>query len=254
MFPDMNQRTALDLNFSIFRVPVRVHPMHWVTSAFLGWDLFQVLGPAFLFVWIACVFVSVLLHELGHVFAGWYFGSKGSILLTSFGGLALGSTDLSRRWKRVIVLLAGPSIQLVFWAILWLGVPEATVWLAGRSIYLAYAYGFLLQINLWWALFNLLPIYPLDGGRISREVLKGARPRDGTLISLVISAVLAGLFAVEAFLVASGQPGLPFLSWLPFGHSHLAGLFFLMFLVANLQEIQLVRQRGRSYDDRFPWE
>ncbi len=174
MFPDVDQRTPLDLNFSIFHVAVRVHPLHWLTSAFLGWDLFRDAGLVALLIWIACVFVSVLLHELGHVFAGWYFGSKGHILLASFGGLAIGSNNQRQRWKRIAVLAAGPAIQFVFYGLLWLARPFLLTWMDDQSRYVKFTYYILMGINFWWPLFNLLPIYPLDGGQISRELLEGA--------------------------------------------------------------------------------
>ena len=61
--------------------------------------------------WIACVFLSILLHEFGHVWAGRGFGSDASIVLYSFGGLAVGASDQRLRWQRIIVYLAGPGIQ-----------------------------------------------------------------------------------------------------------------------------------------------
>jgi membrane-associated protease RseP (regulator of RpoE activity) len=54
----------------------------------------------------------------------------------------------------------------------------------------------LLFISVFWGLINLLPIYPLDGGQIAREVLLALSPRQGIRQSLVLSAVVAGGLAV----------------------------------------------------------
>ena len=85
--------TPYDLKFRLLGIPVRVNPFFWALAAFLGWNSES--GLVFLnriLVWIACVFISILVHEFGHVFAGRLFGRESNIILYSFGGLAVGST------------------------------------------------------------------------------------------------------------------------------------------------------------------
>jgi Zn-dependent protease len=270
MFMDIDQRTPFDLNFSLFRIPIRVHPFFWIISAVLGDWVFRVWGFPYLLLWIACVFVSILLHELGHALTGRLFGNRAHILLYGFGGLAIGSVDPhNRRWERIAVLLAGPGIQLVLYAILWsvtwyLGEPNSPA--RGHLLWGGYALlrvvgepaavtlCLLMLINLIWPIFNLLPIWPLDGGRIMREVVEGIRPRDGTVISLVISAVVSGILFIHEILAIQGRP-LPLLEWLP--GSYFNALFMLMFCVMSLQQLQIENARRRQHyydDDRFPWE
>src|SRR4051794_3104022 len=92
--------TQFDLRWRMFGIPVRVHPAFWLVSAIYGWDFVQGGELRLLLVWIACVFVSVLLHELGHVLTGMLFGSRGHIVLYSFGGLAIGSNAVRNRSQR----------------------------------------------------------------------------------------------------------------------------------------------------------
>src|SRR3954464_14267452 len=84
------QETPYDLRFRLFGIPVRVHPLFWLFSAILGWNWIEE-GVAYVLLWVACVFISVMIHELGHIFMGLVFGSPGYIVLYSFGGLAVGS-------------------------------------------------------------------------------------------------------------------------------------------------------------------
>jgi len=100
-------RTQFDLNFRIFGIDVRVHPMFWLVTAILG-SGFERLGIEYLVSWIVLVFFSILIHELGHVLMGRMFGSFGHIVLYGFGGLAIGSSNLERRWQRNLVYVAGP--------------------------------------------------------------------------------------------------------------------------------------------------
>ena len=100
----------------MFGTPVRIHPMFWFINVILGWDATMGRGgggvPSLL-LWVGCVFVSILVHEFGHVLVGRLFGSHGYIVLYSMGGLAVGSNHLDRRWQRIAVSFAGPFAEFL---------------------------------------------------------------------------------------------------------------------------------------------
>jgi hypothetical protein len=97
-------RTQFDLNFNLFGIHVRVHPMFWLVTAILGWDFQDPQGGMkYVALWVVVVFISILIHEMGHVLMGRIFGSDGHIVLYGFGGLAIGSSDLTKRWQRNLV-------------------------------------------------------------------------------------------------------------------------------------------------------
>lgn len=242
--------TPLDLHFRAFGTPVRVHPMFWAMSAVLGWPLTQEeSGLGYLVLWVWCVFVSILLHEFGHVFVGRLFGTHGYIVLYSFGGLAVGSSEVPRRWQRVAVYFAGPLVQLLLAAAVWWGFlpwvlpsfPRA--W--DKSVLAVVA--MLLEINVFWAVLNLLPIWPLDGGRIAREVTEAALGRRGPAVAFGISLVVAALLALHCFLGEQGRKLIPFLP--AFGLY--SGILFLLLAFGSLQALQAENQRfrGEDHDD-----
>src|SRR5215468_11609191 len=103
--------TRFDVNFKLGDIPVRIHPYFWLGTLLLGLDLNQPALDIFthLLAWVVIVFVSILVHELGHVLMGRYFGSSGHIILMGLGGLAVGSSDLPLRRQRIAVYLAGPG-------------------------------------------------------------------------------------------------------------------------------------------------
>ena len=107
----LGPRTRFDLNFRVGDIPVRVHPFFWLSTVLLGLDpkLPGIDKLTYLLVWAAVLFVSILVHELGHVLMGRTFGARGHILLTGFCGLAIGSSELPERWQRNAVFLAGPG-------------------------------------------------------------------------------------------------------------------------------------------------
>jgi stage IV sporulation protein FB len=199
-----------------------------------------------------CVFVSILIHELGHVFVGRIFGSHGHIVLYSFGGLAIGSNDLPRRWQRIVVSLAGPLVQLLLWGLLVLTqlhlASQGIDWLPGgqQGHLIRVALVCLENINLWWALLNLLPIWPLDGGKISREIFDGLMPGRGIRVSLALSITVAAVLSLNSLAAHLGHPVIPYL---PAGGLYMAILFALM-AFNNYQELQQTGGGPRRWEDR----
>jgi Zn-dependent protease len=250
--------TQFDLRWRMLGTHVRVHPLFWLVSALFGSNLLQMgegtKGLAFLVLWILCVFVSILVHEFGHVLVGKLFGSAGYIILYGMGGLAVGSSDLRNRWKRVAVFLAGPMagfvLLLLAW-FLWIKSGSLSTSLAFRAILL-----FLLEINLFWGLMNLLPIWPLDGGRVSREVCAWLAPSKGTRAALLISIVAAAVIALNSLSLELAKRPLPLIEHIPF----LAGfgdywiaIFFGYLAVMNYQAMMMERPRRPWEQDQREW-
>lgn len=248
------EQTPADLTWTMFGIPVRVNPWFWVFTAMLGWSWVSD-GLVYLFMWIGCVFFSILLHELGHVWMGQVFGSRGHIVLHSFGGLAIGSSNLPWRWQRIAVFLAGPGIQ--FLVLIPVLAAQQAIPPGDVSPYTRTVLYMLRTINLYWPILNLLPIWPLDGGQATRELCSGAWPREnaGLRASLIISMIVSGALAVEAFMVQNRQHFLPawLMDYLPIGGGMYMILFFVMFAFQSYQLLQKV-PAGRSSDDELPWE
>jgi stage IV sporulation protein FB len=250
--------TRFDLCFRLFGTDVRVHPLFWLIAVLLGWNL--TLRPLLpgnglgdLAVWVMVCFVSILLHEFGHIWMGQVFGSHGHILLYGMGGLAIGSTA-SRPWQRILIYAAGPGMQLLLFAALHVALFVYPVVSPDTPKAVLLLLLLLWQVNLYWPLLNLLPIWPLDGGQIVREICVSASHQRGTLISLWISLIVAAALAINAFL-AEGRTGRGFLPWwVPVGMY--IGIFFTLFAVGSWQGIQAEQERRRQHysDELLPWE
>jgi stage IV sporulation protein FB len=242
------EESRFDLRWRMLGTPIRVHPWFWLVNIILGWDgamRAQDGGFPLLFLWVGCVFVSILVHEFGHVLMGRLFGSHGSIVLYGMGGLAIGSNSLSRRWQRVLVLLAGPGAELLLLAVFlglvyFFGPHVSPEWLP----YLGWMVTYMIWINLFWGLLNLLPIWPLDGGQILRELSMAVMPSRGLSFSLGISMVVSGLLAAHCFMASQNRPLIPFLK---FGSMFMA-FFFLMFCISSFSALQAESERHRRWD------
>ena len=96
----------MSLSFRLGRIPVRILPSFFLTTVVLNFGLVQA-DPRKLVVWLAIVFASVLVHELGHALAGISFGLQPRIDLHGFGGTtswaAAGRTSPA---KRIVISLA----------------------------------------------------------------------------------------------------------------------------------------------------
>jgi stage IV sporulation protein FB len=210
--------TPYDLRFRLLGIPVRVHPLFWVVMAVLGW---QDRNLPMVAVWVVCGLVSILVHEFGHGLMSKVFGSTPSIVLWAMGGLCYSQTERQSLGQRLAVVLSGPAAGLALYVLVMavtsalygltpaehLSVSEAALnirpqledLLSARQRFpgeLAFeTYWFLVQINLLWSLFNLLPIWPLDGGQATQIVLslfdRARGPRWGHIISLLVAGGLA---------------------------------------------------------------
>ncbi len=144
------------------------------------------------------LFVSVTLHELGHSWVALRYGLEiESITLWILGGIAALS-ELPREWNREFwIAIAGPIASVLvgvgFWA--------AAVLTPASFPVVQFVLGWLAIINLTLVVFNLLPAFPMDGGRILRALLARDRPyASATRIAGRIGVIFAILFGVVGVL------------------------------------------------------
>ena len=204
-------RTQYDLHFDVLGIPVRVHPFFWVGTLLLG--LRANPKPADMLFWIGAVFFSILIHEMGHALAARYFGWEPHITLHGFGGLASYQPTYRNPTREILITLAGPVAGFLFAAVI-VGVIAASGHEVALDLKLENVLPIrweffeshqanmlvfdLLFINIFWGLVNLLPVFPLDGGQIAREVLGLVNPRDGLRQSLWLSIIAAAVIAILA--------------------------------------------------------
>jgi Zn-dependent protease len=190
------------MTFHLGKIPVRVLP-----SFFLVTLLFNLSsGPDVLAVWMGVVFVSVLIHELGHATVGVGFGLEPRIDLHGMGGTTSWAvTKTLSTGRRVAISLAGPTAGFAFAAL------AVLAWRSGalpRTHLGAMAYGDLLRVNLGWGVLNLLPMLPLDGGNVLALLLGAATKGRGERPAHVVSIVVALASAIAAMFTLGWWPAL----------------------------------------------
>ncbi|HEX3998728.1 MAG TPA: site-2 protease family protein [Pirellulales bacterium] len=215
MFLGDRPTTPYDLNFRLLGVPVRVHPYFWLLAALLG----PLQGePKFMLMWVVVVFVSILVHEMGHALMIRSFGWRPSILLYSFGGLAMYQARQQDPRKQIAISLAGPAAGFLLAALTVLlaramGYP--VMFSFGKPLGINFGFDYehfrsvpninlmmlifqLLEVNIWWGLINLLPVWPLDGGHVCYELLSELRMPQALPKALMVSVVVAVTVAIYA--------------------------------------------------------
>lgn len=246
--------TPLDIRFQLFGFPCRISAMFWLGGLLLGSnEVYRLPVPlAGVAVWILCMLVSILVHELGHAFAARTFGSHvTSVVLTVMGGFCAYDREPGARWKRIVISLAGPGAGFLL-----LGFVEATQvaygWAGNEpDAFTRVVYDDLWLINLVWGLFNLLPVWPMDGGRVSRELCMGAKLENPIETSLWISIVVAGGLAVYAITEHYGMTPRWFNEALPLWFRRyrpgiITAIWLGLFAVESYQLLQQVRYEKRS--------
>ena len=231
MFLSEPPPTGYDLNFSLFGFHVRTHPAFFIMPILLGRGLIDPdmnAGVGMLLL-VAIFFVSILVHELGHAVAFRYFGIHSRIVLYWMGGLAIPERSMGS-WsshktgsltsmQQVVVSLAGPVFGLLLAAFLvglvylfggqiiinrlnFIPLPQpdltGTALDGSRAIFMVFWGGIIINIVL--NLFNLVPIYPLDGGQVARQLMVQADPHNGLKNSIILSigaAIVMAIFSLR---------------------------------------------------------
>ena len=210
------------LRFRLGSIPVVVHPGHLLFALVLGLSAAGEGGGlasgAIVAIWVVLIFVSVLFHELGHALAFRAYGYSSSIQLIIFGGVTMPDTDRPLSWgKEVVTTLAGPTFGAALAVLCHSLAPRATGPLTAYALQLGS------EINLVWAVFNLLPVLPMDGGRVSRAILGRVFGRSGVLAAHGLGVLVCGALAWLLYRTSAA--------------SSVTLVFLLLFAVQNFQAL-----------------
>ncbi len=219
---------------TISGIPVQIH---WSFSLLFFWVYYE--GNKFGMEWneilifgslVMALFFCVILHEFGHAFSARYYGvGTRDITLSPIGGVARLNQMPEKPIQEFVVALAGPSVNLVIAVLLFLGLwlfaPSPWPTFNGTMAEMFASPSNFLPILLWMNLimagFNLLPAFPMDGGRMLRSLLsmKTGRVKATRIASFVgrilavgslvcavyIEDVILGLISVFVFVMAGQE-------------------------------------------------
>ncbi len=207
------------LRFRVGPFPVAVFPSFLIGALLLG---FYYGEPWKLVAWTFVVFVSVLVHELGHAVVGRAMGGSPEIRLEGFGGVTFPNLPRAvSASKQILLSVAGPVFGLLLGAAV-LGLRRAlppdpgspSAWVVRQFIFTSVV----------WAGFNLLPMLPLDGGQMLLAAVEGVRKKP----SIGPVSWFSAVFGIALGLVA----------WLGFGQTFIA-IFCALFAFQNFSRARL---------------
>lgn len=172
---------------------IKIHPLFFVTMLFSA--LFGGLPSV-----LICL-VTALLHESGHVFCAAKMGFEcESVKIMPYGAAAVCDMEGIKAWDEIKLALAGPLVNAaicVFLAGLWWFFPQT------------YAYtDTVMQANVAMLLVNLLPAYPLDGGKVAGCLLTKFFGKRASAIVLKVAAALCAVGLIVAFFFSGYNPTL----------------------------------------------
>jgi stage IV sporulation protein FB len=226
---EVHQRRGIHLG-SIGGTTIEVETSFIVLAVFFVFlNLDQRLGIEYALLWIPILLVSVLFHELAHAVTIALLGFGPSrIFLSGMGGVTVNQRR-GRPWQDLLISLAGP---LASFLLAWISLQILhNVPVAHTDRMLAALLPELYRANIIWGIFNLVPVYPLDGGQSARNLLRTfVSERRAFLISIWSSMILGATIAAVALI---------------------RGWFFLGIVVAmmvaqNFQQWQIYRAFRRS--------
>lgn len=165
----------------VYEIPVKVHWSFSILILFIGYLAYLGRVPESERLWfftsIFCLFLFVIMHELGHSLMGRYYGVKTrDIIIVPFGGIARLESLPERALHEMIVALAGPFVNLVLAVLIGAGLYitgnfefdwyQIVKFTTGSDLVRS-----LFIMNVALVVFNLFPAFPMDGGRVLRSLL-----------------------------------------------------------------------------------
>jgi len=189
-------------------IKVQIHWTFWLLFLFIGFMVFANDGSYtdlfWNFVFITALFICVVLHEFGHALAARRYGvGTRNITLLPIGGVANLKDMPENPKEEFIIAIAGPLVNVVIAFLLWLVVPvdnflvddpemlEEQLSSINASNFLFY----LLAVNVALVVFNMIPAFPMDGGRVFRAILSTRMSRvQATQAATALGKFLAMIF------------------------------------------------------------
>jgi stage IV sporulation protein FB len=312
-YPQESLRSSWGLQFREVRIMLRwrllginfcIQPSFWLMNALWAYILYQpMMRPArgenqlftrelliMMLIWVLCMLVAVMVHELGHVILGRIFGQPGNITISGLGGQAVGEYGALSSWKRILVVAAGPCAGFLFVAALttvdgrpwnfcmeWssknLNMPflsrltcdwflidlyDKNLAFDRRPEFMDFKSHYVLvvlllfSVNLFMNIMNLLPIIPMDGGMIFKEICVMISPRSGLKVAFFFSFGLACLMTVYLLVIVLSR--YKFISehyqnYYPFAFPEFSLIVFASLAYQSLQAFRQlsVMQRHRDF-------
>lgn len=197
-------------------IELRVHTTFFLLLAFVAWSYGSVGGtPAAIagVVFILLLFLCVLLHEFGHAFAARAYGIRTpDITLLPIGGVARLERMPDNPIQELVVAIAGPAVNVVIALGLWLAIGRPST-LDDLAMFERPGAGLaaqLLRVNVLLIAFNMIPAFPMDGGRVLRALLAmRMKHTRATVIAARVGQGMAVLFGIAGFF---GNPFLIFIA------------------------------------------
>jgi Zn-dependent protease/CBS domain-containing protein len=199
-------------------IQVRIHVTFLLLLGFYAWIYYLDGGPQAAVdgvVFTLLIFLCVLLHEFGHAFAAKIFGIRTpDITLLPIGGVARLERMPANPWQELVIAIAGPVVNVVI---------AIAIFLVIGGVLPLHEFGLidtasgtllakLLFVNVLLVLFNLIPAFPMDGGRVLRALLATQmRHAAATQVAARVGQVIAVLFGV-ASVTPWGGPMLAFIA------------------------------------------
>lgn len=161
---------------------------------FVAMDI-QAAGARYALLWAPVLFLSILIHELAHAATIGAFGfGPSQIILEGIGGVTINQRK-APPWQDMLISAAGPVSSFV----LWWGIGAliaAAPGLRGDPFFFALL-PLLARANLWWGIFNLIPVMPLDGYGVLRHLFRIVlNERVAFMIAIWISMICGAILVI----------------------------------------------------------
>ncbi len=191
-------------------IPIRIHWSFLLILGYVSYINYQSGSKPTEMLWsliyVLSIFLCVTLHELGHALAAKHYGIETkSITLYPIGGVAALEKIPEKPLQELVVAFSGPLVNVIISVVLWTWIflspseyylEDIGIKISAKNIIINLA-----TVNLTLVIFNLLPAFPMDGGRVLRALLSMVISRlKATFIAMIIGQLISVIFIISGFI------------------------------------------------------
>lgn len=178
---------------SLKKIPLSVYPSFWALAILIALANGTTISE--MVIWVGVVFVSVIIHEMGHAITAILFGQSVAIELRGLGGVTIPLGGKLSQGKEFVVVFMGPLFGFLLAGLAFIALQVPVIY---PSI-LIYSLKVIYIANILWSILNLLPVLPLDGGRLMMIFFEKLFGHSGVKFSYLFSCLFSLFLSLAAF-------------------------------------------------------
>ncbi|MEZ6140687.1 MAG: hypothetical protein R3B84_08970 [Zavarzinella sp.] len=197
-------RSPFELRWRMAGIEFRVTPTFWIIALLIAYFVIGRFHPALMAVDVACIFVSLVFGLLVRGLVYRSYGLRSVAVLQDLGSSVTPEAEPPFTIQRIVAALSTPAAAFALFMLVRITNKEFN-WARSHPPYTVFAYIILYYVNLVWGILSLLPVFPMSGGVVIKEILTKFSPINGLRATFILSFLIGAAYCVYCIMVLTNN-------------------------------------------------